>query len=68
MFMLSQKITPNELYTIIWEELQNYKTNIKIREIGKVIRIGDGIARIHGLPDVMAGELLEFADPDKYCT
>ena len=30
--MLSQKITPNELYTIIWEELQNYKTNIKIRE------------------------------------
>ena len=65
MFMLSQKIAPNELYTIIWEELQNYETSVKIREIGKVIRIGDGIARIHGLPDVMAGELLEFDDPDK---
>jgi F-type H+-transporting ATPase subunit alpha len=63
--MLSQTITPNELSTIIREELQKYETKVQISEIGKVIRIGDGIARIHGLPDVMAGELLEFEDPDK---
>jgi F-type H+-transporting ATPase subunit alpha len=63
--MLSQKITPNELSTIIREELQKYETSVQISEIGKVIRIGDGIARVHGLPDVMAGELLEFEDPDK---
>ena len=56
------RIQPDEISSIIREQLSNYKKEIEITNIGKVLQVGDGIARIYGLDKVMAGELLEFAD------
>nr|AYC64609.1 ATP synthase CF1 subunit alpha [Halimeda minima] len=56
------KIQPDEISSIIKEQISNYNKEIKIENIGTVFQIGDGIARIYGLTEVMAGELLEFAD------
>ena len=56
------KIQPDEISSIIREQISNYKKEIKIENVGTVFQIGDGIARIYGLNNVMAGELLEFAD------
>jgi len=56
------RIQPDEISSIIREQLLNYKKEIEIANIGKVLQVGDGIARIYGLDKVMAGELLEFAD------
>jgi F-type H+-transporting ATPase subunit alpha len=59
------QIRPDEIRNIIREKIKNYDQNLPEYEIGKVIKIGDGIARIYGLGQVMAGELLEFEDEDK---
>jgi F-type H+-transporting ATPase subunit alpha len=59
------QIRPDEIRNIIREKIKNYDQNLPEYEIGKVIKIGDGIARIYGLGQVMAGELLEFEDKDK---
>ena len=56
------RIQPDEISSIIREQLLNYKKDIEIANIGKVLQVGDGIARVYGLDKVMAGELLEFAD------
>lgn len=56
------KIQPDEISSIIKEQISNYNKEIKIENIGTVFQVGDGIARIYGLTEVMAGELLEFAD------
>ena len=56
------KIQPDEISSIIREQISNYKKEVKIENVGTVFQVGDGIARIYGLNDVMAGELLEFAD------
>nr|YP_009130605.1 ATP synthase CF1 alpha subunit [Tydemania expeditionis]CEO91135.1 ATP synthase CF1 alpha subunit [Tydemania expeditionis] len=56
------KIQPDEISSIIQEQILNYNKEIKIENIGTVFQVGDGIARIYGLNEVMAGELLEFAD------
>nr|AYC65725.1 ATP synthase CF1 subunit alpha [Udotea sp. TZ0819] len=56
------KIQPDEISSIIREQISNYKKKFKIENIGTVFQIGDGIARIYGLNKAMAGELLEFAD------
>lgn len=56
------KIQPDEISSIIREQISNYNKEVKIENIGTVFQVGDGIARIYGLNEVMAGELLEFAD------
>ena len=56
------KIQPDEISSIIQEQISNYNQEIKIANVGTVFQVGDGIARIYGLAKVMAGELLEFAD------
>ena len=56
------KIQPDEISSIIKEQISNYNKEVKIENIGTVFQVGDGIARIYGLTEVMAGELLEFAD------
>ena len=56
------KIQPDEISSVIREQISNYKKKFKIESIGTVFQIGDGIARIYGLNKAMAGELLEFAD------
>nr|YP_009519378.1 ATP synthase CF1 subunit alpha [Pseudocodium devriesii]AYC65355.1 ATP synthase CF1 subunit alpha [Pseudocodium devriesii] len=56
------KIQPDEISSIIREQISNYNKEVKIENVGTVFQVGDGIARIYGLNEVMAGELLEFAD------
>lgn len=53
---------PEEISNIIKEQIKNYKAKTEMRETGTVILVGDGIARVYGLRDCMAGELLEFDD------
>ena len=53
---------PEEISNIIKEQIRNYKSKIEMRETGTVILVGDGIARVYGLRECMANELLEFDD------
>jgi F-type H+-transporting ATPase subunit alpha len=54
------QIKADEITKLIREQIENYESKITVDEVGTVISVGDGIARIHGLDKVMAGELLEF--------
>ncbi len=54
------KLRPEEVSLALKQELEKYRTQVKLDSIGRVIQVGDGIARIYGLEDAMAGELLEF--------
>lgn len=51
-----------EISYIIKEQIKNYRSKIEMKETGRVILVGDGIARVYGLRDCMANELLEFED------
>ena len=53
-------IKADEITKIIREQIENYESKIAVDEVGTVISLGDGIARIYGLDKVMAGEMLEF--------
>jgi len=53
-------IRADEITSILRQEIENYERAIDVSEVGSVISVGDGIARIHGLEKVMAGELIEF--------
>ena len=55
-------IRPNEIANIIRQQIENYDQTIKINNVGTVLQVGDGIARVYGLDQVMSGELLEFED------
>ena len=55
-------IRPEEISRVIKEQIQNYASQIEKKETGTVILVGDGIARVYGLRDCMASELLEFED------
>lgn len=54
------QIRPEEISSIIRKQIEGYRADIDITEMGTVVYVGDGIARIHGLQNAMAGELLEF--------
>ncbi len=60
--MNSLSIRPEEISTLIKSQIEQYKTEIQVVDVGTVIQIGDGIARAHGLQNVMSGELLEFSN------
>ncbi|TDF93548.1 F0F1 ATP synthase subunit alpha [Paenibacillus piri] len=53
-------IKPEEISTLIKQQIEQYKSDIQVVDVGTVITVGDGVARAHGLENVMAGELLEF--------
>jgi F-type H+-transporting ATPase subunit alpha len=53
-------IKADEIAKIIREQIENYEQSVSVEEVGSVISVGDGIARIHGLEKVMAGEMLAF--------
>jgi F-type H+-transporting ATPase subunit alpha len=55
-------IRPDEISSIIRKQIEQYNQEVKIVNVGTVLQVGDGIARIYGLDKVMAGELLEFED------
>src|SRR5246500_962641 len=54
------QIKADEITQLIRQQIENYETRISVDEVGTVITLGDGIARVHGLEKVMAGELLSF--------
>lgn len=58
-------ITPDEISNIIIENILKYTGEEKIENVGTVLQVGDGIARVYGLNEVMSGELLQFDDPEK---
>lgn len=53
-------IRPEEVTAIIKKELEKYKTRLRMESIGTVLQVGDGIALVYGLDDVMSGELVQF--------
>ncbi|WZL73616.1 F0F1 ATP synthase subunit alpha [Clostridiaceae bacterium 35-E11] len=53
-------LRPEEISSIIKEQIKRYEKKLQVTDVGTVIQVGDGIARIHGLENCMAGELLEF--------
>lgn len=53
-------LRPEEISSVIKEQIKNYSTKFEVADIGTVIQVADGIARIHGLEKAMQGELLEF--------
>lgn len=55
-----EAIKANEINEIIRAQIENFDSSMTVDEVGSVIKVGDGIAEIHGLEKVMAGELLEF--------
>jgi len=54
------KIKADEITKILREQIENYQQAVAVEEVGSVISVGDGIARVHGLDRCMAGEMLEF--------
>jgi len=54
------KIQPDEISSILKEKINNFKFEIDIAETGKVVQVGDGIARVYGIDNVMAGEMIAF--------
>ena len=55
-------IRPDEISNIIRQQIEEYDREVKVNNVGTVLQVGDGIARVYGLDQVMAGELLEFED------
>ncbi len=56
------KIRPDEISSIIRQQIEQYTKEVKVVNVGTVFQVGDGIARIYGLDKVMSGELLDFED------
>src|ERR671927_200373 len=57
---IMNEIKASEINEIIRKQIENFDTGVTVTEVGTVIKVGDGIAELHGLEKVMAGELLEF--------
>jgi F-type H+-transporting ATPase subunit alpha len=54
------EIRPEEITSIIKKQIESFETSIELEEVGQVVQVGDGIARVYGLEKVMASELVEF--------
>jgi len=54
------KIQANEITELLRQQIENYEQRVQVDEVGTIVSLGDGIARVHGLDKVMAGELVEF--------
>ena len=59
------EINPSEVTKILKEQIKNFGEKAQVAEVGQVLSVGDGIARIYGLDNVQAGEMVEFADGSK---
>ena len=55
-------IRPDEISSILKQQIADYDKSVSVSNVGTVLQIGDGIARVYGLEKVMAGELVEFED------
>src|ERR1700761_3197089 len=54
------QIKADEITELLRQQIENFEQRIQVDQVGTVISLGDGIARVHGLDKVMAGELIEF--------
>ena len=54
------EIRADEITRVLKEQIKNYNKKLEVSETGSVLSVGDGVARIYGLDEVMAGELVEF--------
>ena len=54
------KFKADEIASVLQQEIEQYQSQIDVREVGRVLEVGDGIARVYGLSGVMAGEMVEF--------
>jgi F-type H+/Na+-transporting ATPase subunit alpha len=54
------KFKADEIASVLQKEIEQYQSQIDVREVGRVLEVGDGIARVYGLSGVMAGEMVEF--------
>jgi F-type H+-transporting ATPase subunit alpha len=59
------QINPSEITKLLKEQIKNFGEKAEVSEIGKVLSVGDGIARVYGLDNVEAGEMVEFEDNSK---
>ena len=55
-------IRPDEISSILKQQITDYDQSVSVSNVGTVLQLGDGLARIYGWDQVMAGELLEFED------
>ena len=53
-------LRPEEISSVIKDQIKRYASDLEVSEVGTVIQVADGIARVHGLEKAMQGELLEF--------
>ncbi len=56
------KFKVEEIASVLRQEIENYRTEIDVAEVGRVLEVGDGVARLYGLRNAMASEMLEFED------
>ena len=54
------KFNSDEIASVIQKEIEQFASQVDVREVGRVLEVGDGIAQVYGLSDVMAGEMVEF--------
>src|ERR1044071_7709360 len=54
------KFNADEIASVIQAEIENFNSTVDVSEVGTVLEVGDGIARIYGLSNIMAGEMVEF--------
>ncbi|EHD2432628.1 F0F1 ATP synthase subunit alpha [Campylobacter jejuni] len=59
------KFKADEISSIIKERIENFDLNLEIEETGKIISVADGVAKVYGLKNIMAGEIVEFENGDK---
>ena len=53
-------LRPEEISSVIKDQIKRYASDLEVSDVGTVIQVADGIARVHGLEKAMQGELLEF--------
>ena len=58
-------MNPSEITKLLKEQIKNFGDKAEVSEVGKVLTVGDGIARVYGLDNVQAGEMVEFNDGSK---
>ncbi|EAI4081547.1 TPA: F0F1 ATP synthase subunit alpha [Campylobacter jejuni] len=59
------KFKADEISSIIKERIENFDLNLEIEETGKIISVADGVVKVYGLKNIMAGEMVEFENGDK---
>ena len=59
------KINPSEITTILKDQIKNFGAEVEVSEVGQVLTVGDGIARVYGLDNVQAGEMVQFSEGTK---